>query len=40
MPAITTIEVMVVGADTHRMEDIIHLVQRSHNVSYVENLAI
>jgi hypothetical protein len=40
MPTITTTEVMVVGADIHRMEDIIQSVQRSHNISYVANLVI
>jgi hypothetical protein len=40
MPAITTTEVVVVGADIHRIEDIIQSVQKSHNVSYVVNLAL
>jgi hypothetical protein len=40
MPTITTTEVMVVGADIHRMEDIIQSVQRSHNISYMANLVI
>jgi hypothetical protein len=40
MLTIITTEVMVMGADIYRMEDIIQLVQRSHNISYVANLAM
>jgi len=40
MPAITTTEVVVMGVDIHRMENIIQSIQRSHNISYVANLAI
>jgi hypothetical protein len=40
MPVITTTEVVVAGADIHRVEDIIQSVQKSHNVSYVGNLSI
>jgi len=40
IPVITTTEVLVAGADIHRVEDIIQSVQKSHNVSYVGNLSI
>ena len=40
MLVITTTKAMVMGADTHKVEDIIQSVHKSYNVSYVVNLGI